>query len=192
MFNIKNAAPTNMCTFVLVLDLLSSISSWPSNLSTNDPLTARLLPGLWYSLYLHCIFITIYQGLKHNIVAPPATDQLKLPWPKRFYCCFQNFFIILFVLGTKYKKGYNLSTKWLQLADLQQKNALLPWGFASIYIYLGSVFIFYVYSIFTVRQSNFQPTIIIIRDETIRSPHDTIHIDTRGDDMVIFDTIRYG
>ena len=28
------------------------------------------------------------------------------------------------------------------------------------------------------------------RDETIRSSHDTIHIDTKGDDMVIFDTIR--
>jgi len=31
-----------------------------------------------------------------------------------------------------------------------------------------------------------------IRDETIRSSHDTIRIDTKGDDMVIFDTIRYG
>ena len=30
------------------------------------------------------------------------------------------------------------------------------------------------------------------RDETIRSSHDTIRIDTKGDDMVIFDTIRYG
>jgi len=30
-----------------------------------------------------------------------------------------------------------------------------------------------------------------IRDETIRSSHDTIRIDTKGDDMVIFDTIRY-
>ena len=60
MFNINNAAPTNMCIcVVLVLDLLSSISSWPSNLSTTDQLTARLLPGLWYSLYLHCIFITL-------------------------------------------------------------------------------------------------------------------------------------
>ena len=29
------------------------------------------------------------------------------------------------------------------------------------------------------------------RDETIRSSHDTICIDTKGDDMVIFDTIRY-
>jgi len=28
------------------------------------------------------------------------------------------------------------------------------------------------------------------RDETIRSSHDTIRIDTKGDDMVIFDTIR--
>jgi len=33
---------------------------------------------------------------------------------------------------------------------------------------------------------------IKIRDETIRSSHDTIRIDTKGDDMVIFDTIRYG
>ena len=30
------------------------------------------------------------------------------------------------------------------------------------------------------------------RDETIRSSHDTIRIDTKGDDIVIFDTIRYG
>jgi len=30
------------------------------------------------------------------------------------------------------------------------------------------------------------------RDETIRSSHDTISIDTKGDDMVIFDTIWYG
>jgi len=30
-----------------------------------------------------------------------------------------------------------------------------------------------------------------IRDETIRSSHDTIRIDTKGDDMVIVDTIRY-
>jgi len=30
------------------------------------------------------------------------------------------------------------------------------------------------------------------RDETIRSSHDTIRIDTKGDDMVIFDTIRHG
>ena len=29
------------------------------------------------------------------------------------------------------------------------------------------------------------------RDETISSSHDTIRIDTMGDDMVIFDTIRY-
>jgi len=29
------------------------------------------------------------------------------------------------------------------------------------------------------------------RDETIRSSHDTIRIDTKGDDMVIFDSIRY-
>jgi len=29
------------------------------------------------------------------------------------------------------------------------------------------------------------------RDETIWSSHDTIRIDTKGDDMVIFDTIRY-
>jgi len=29
-----------------------------------------------------------------------------------------------------------------------------------------------------------------IRDETIRSSHDTILIDTKGDDMLIFDTIR--
>jgi len=28
------------------------------------------------------------------------------------------------------------------------------------------------------------------RDETIRSSHDTIRIDTKGDDMVIYDTIR--
>jgi len=27
---------------------------------------------------------------------------------------------------------------------------------------------------------------------TIRSSHDTIRIDTKGDDMVIFDTIKYG
>ena len=33
---------------------------------------------------------------------------------------------------------------------------------------------------------------IKVRDETIRSSHDTIRIDTKGDDMVIFDTIRYG
>ena len=32
---------------------------------------------------------------------------------------------------------------------------------------------------------------MLIRDETIRSSHDTIRIDTKGDDMVIFDTIRY-
>ena len=32
--------------------------------------------------------------------------------------------------------------------------------------------------------------IVIIRDETIRSSYDTIRIDTKGDDMVIFDTIR--
>jgi len=32
----------------------------------------------------------------------------------------------------------------------------------------------------------------LIRDETIRSSHDTIRIDTKGDDVVIFDTIRYG
>jgi len=30
-----------------------------------------------------------------------------------------------------------------------------------------------------------------IRDETIRSSHEIIRIDTTGDDMVIFDTIRY-
>ena len=36
------------------------------------------------------------------------------------------------------------------------------------------------------------PSHVKTRDETIRSPHDTIHIDTKGDDMVIFDTIRYG
>ena len=30
-----------------------------------------------------------------------------------------------------------------------------------------------------------------IRDETIWSSHDTIRIDTKGDDMVIFDTIWY-
>jgi len=30
-----------------------------------------------------------------------------------------------------------------------------------------------------------------IRDETIRSSHDTIRIDTKEDDMVIFDSIRY-
>ena len=29
------------------------------------------------------------------------------------------------------------------------------------------------------------------RDETIQSSHDMIRIDTKGDDMVIFDTIRY-
>jgi len=29
------------------------------------------------------------------------------------------------------------------------------------------------------------------RDEMIRSSHDTIRIDTKGDDMVIFNTIRY-
>jgi len=34
--------------------------------------------------------------------------------------------------------------------------------------------------------------VIMNRDETIRSSHDTIRIDTKGDDMVIFDTIRYG
>ena len=33
--------------------------------------------------------------------------------------------------------------------------------------------------------------VVICRDETIRSSHDTIRIDTKGDDMVIFDTIRY-
>ena len=33
---------------------------------------------------------------------------------------------------------------------------------------------------------------VATRDETIRSSHDTIRIDTKGDDMVIFDTIRYG
>jgi len=33
--------------------------------------------------------------------------------------------------------------------------------------------------------------VVEIRDETIRSSHDTIRIDTKGDDMVIFDTIRY-
>ena len=32
---------------------------------------------------------------------------------------------------------------------------------------------------------------LLNRDETIRSSHDTIRIDTKGDDMVIFDTIRY-
>ena len=32
---------------------------------------------------------------------------------------------------------------------------------------------------------------VFIRDETIRSSHDTIRIDTKGDDMVSFDTIRY-
>jgi len=31
----------------------------------------------------------------------------------------------------------------------------------------------------------------VCRDETIRSSHDTIGIDTKGDDMVIFDSIRY-
>ena len=30
---------------------------------------------------------------------------------------------------------------------------------------------------------------IIIRDETIRSSRDTIGIDTKGDDMIIYDTI---
>jgi len=30
-----------------------------------------------------------------------------------------------------------------------------------------------------------------IRDETILSSHDTIRIDTKGDNMVIFDTIPY-
>jgi len=34
--------------------------------------------------------------------------------------------------------------------------------------------------------------IVFTRDETIRSSHDTIRIDTKEDDMVIFDTIRYG
>jgi len=32
---------------------------------------------------------------------------------------------------------------------------------------------------------------LITRDETIRSSHATKRIDTKGDDMVIFDTIRY-
>ena len=32
---------------------------------------------------------------------------------------------------------------------------------------------------------------VFIRDEMIRSSHDTIRIDTKGVDMVIFDTIRY-
>jgi len=31
----------------------------------------------------------------------------------------------------------------------------------------------------------------LTRDETIWSSHDTIRIDTKGDDMVIFNTIRY-
>jgi len=30
----------------------------------------------------------------------------------------------------------------------------------------------------------------VTRDETIRSSHDTIHIDTKGADMIIYDTIR--
>jgi len=33
---------------------------------------------------------------------------------------------------------------------------------------------------------------INIRDETIQSSHDMIRIEMKGDDMVIFDTIRYG
>ena len=33
---------------------------------------------------------------------------------------------------------------------------------------------------------------ITSRDETIRSSHDTIRIDTKEDDMIVFDTIRYG
>ena len=32
---------------------------------------------------------------------------------------------------------------------------------------------------------------VVDRDETIRSSHDTIRIDTKEDAMVIFDTIRY-
>jgi len=37
-----------------------------------------------------------------------------------------------------------------------------------------------------------RPQVLAIRDETILSSHDTIRIDTKGDDTVIFDTIyRY-
>jgi len=49
-----------------------------------------------------------------------------------------------------------------------------------------------VTNVATVNAGSFHANICIFsRDETIRSSHDTIRIDTKGDDMVIFDTVRY-
>ena len=50
-------------------------------------------------------------------------------------------------------------------------------------------FVFWVVSDI-IALSNTNYCTVFNRDETIRSSHDTIRIDTNGDDMVIFDTIR--
>jgi len=39
--------------------------------------------------------------------------------------------------------------------------------------------------------TNNSDILLFSRDETIRSSHDTIRIDTKGGDMIINDTIRY-